>query len=89
MSLFTCVKHCPAFIFASFRLFLEKYTREYTISKSLFQNESTVNVYAGFIVRNNKSFFVSLPVFVIQLTLLARSLKEEIWKLICTANIVT
>ena len=39
------------------------------------------------IVRNNKRFFVSLPVFVIQLVLLARSLKEEIWKWICTANI--
>ena len=30
-------------------------------------SRTNLNFYAGFIVRNNKRFFVSLPVFVIQL----------------------
>ena len=43
-------------------------------------SRTNLNVYAGFIVRSNKRFFVSLPVFVIQLGDL---------KMVGTANIVT
>ena len=79
MALFTCVKHCPAFIFASLSLFLEKKKKR----KLLLANHcsrTNLNVYAGFIVRSNKRFFVSLPVFVIQLGDL---------EMVGTANIVT
>ena len=65
MGLFTCVKHCPAFIFASLSLFLEKKKRILLLANHC--SRTNLNVYACFIVRSNKRFFVSLPVFVIQL----------------------